>query len=169
MFSVRAGNVIGGGDMAKNRLLPDLINALRDGKPLEVRNPNSTRPWQHVLDPLQGYLLATSYNLQHNTQENFNFGPAEGSLTVRNVAEIASQHWGKNFELTVIPGELGMESELLGLDSSKAHRLLNWTEHLSQVSAICSTVDWWKSVSKGDLSALESCRRDISKSLEFLL
>ena len=169
VFSVRAGNVIGGGDTANNRLLPDLINAFREDKQLEVRNPNSTRPWQHVLDPLIGYLLATSYNLRNQTQENFNFGPAGNSLTVQQVAKIASDHWGKSFELAVTPGEFGMESELLGLDSTKAHRLLNWNEHLTQEDAIRSTVDWWKSVSKGEISALESCDKDISKSLESLV
>lgn len=169
VFSVRAGNVIGGGDTAKNRLLPDLIKALRDETKLEVRNPNSTRPWQHVLDPLIGYLLATSYNIQNKSQENFNFGPAGDSLTVRNVAEIASTHWGKNFELSVTPGENGMESEFLGLDSSKAHTLLNWRDHLGQEDAVRSTVDWWKSVGEDELSALESCENDISKSLESLI
>lgn len=169
VFSVRAGNVIGGGDTAENRLLPDLINALRDGKELIVRNPNSTRPWQHVLDPLIGYLHATSYNLKNQTQENFNFGPAGDSLTVRTVAEIASNCWGKDVALVVTPGETGLESEFLGLDSSKAHKLLNWHERLSQEEAIRSTVNWWMSVSQGKLSALESCEIDISKSLENLL
>ena len=91
IISVRAGNVIGGGDSSQNRLLPDLIKGFITNSSVEIRNPNSTRPWQHVLDPLSGYLLALAKDTKENT---FNFSPNSESLSVKEVTKIAQQSWG---------------------------------------------------------------------------
>ena len=160
--SVRSGNVIGGGDLSNNRLLPDLIKSFISNTNIEVRNPESTRPWQHVLDPLAGYLLS----LQSDDHEKaFNFSPNSKSLNVRKVAEIASNAWGNKNEIYYHMGNSPLESRTLNLNSSKAHKMLGWQNICTQEEAIVSTVDWWKHVTSKSLTTKEACLQNISELL----
>jgi CDP-glucose 4,6-dehydratase len=157
VVSVRAGNVIGGGDFAKNRIIPDLIRGTISGKPAEIRNPESTRPWQHVLDPLWGYLLAIVETLNGKALKNLNFSPHEQSLSVAEVINIARTSWdsieiqNQNTEANDL-SDLQVESKELHLDSNLATRLLCWEPRFTQKEAIVSTITWWKSAIRDNLS-----------------
>jgi CDP-glucose 4,6-dehydratase len=144
IISLRAGNVIGGGDFAQNRLIPDLIRGAIEGKNTEIRNPESTRPWQHVLDPLMGYLKAAEYSILSKQFESFNFGPLENSLPVREVVAICGEEWNQIKTDVQTISHNNQESEFLNLDSTKAMEVLGWRPHQTQESAIRSTVNWWK-------------------------
>jgi CDP-glucose 4,6-dehydratase len=163
IIAVRAGNVIGGGDTAANRLLPDLVKGFIAKKDVEIRNPNSTRPWQHVLDPLNGYTLAVEYALSGTTQEAFNFGPSENSMTVRDVVQIAAQSWPARSNIKFMDVESDTEALTLELDSTLALKELNWKPKWTQEEAIVSTIDWWKNTSQAYLSPLEACKIDLEK------
>ena len=161
--SVRAGNVIGGGDLAKNRLLPDVVRSLQEKKPIEIRSLNSTRPWQHVLDPLTGYLDALSYNWKENKQENFNFGPLEKSLSVVEVLQIIQEkvpsfHWVENKSQSE-----NLESVTLDLSSEKAATLLGWKPRLLQEKAVLKTLEWWNLDGRSPRLPTESCADDIQE------
>jgi CDP-glucose 4,6-dehydratase len=158
----RAGNVIGGGDVAENRLLPDLVKAFASGKPGIVRNPNSVRPWQHVLDCLGGYInLAESLIYGKAKSGPFNFGPAhENSLQVGEVARIAASVWGEPAEWVAEEREQPHESHFLTLDSNKAKSVLGWKEKLTSKDAIQWSIEW----SKRELSG-ESARDLIGEQL----
>lgn len=163
IHSVRAGNVIGGGDLAPNRLLPDVVRGLQRSKPVEIRSLNSTRPWQHVLDPLIGYLDALSHNWRENKQENFNFGPLETSLSVAEVlrtieGKIPSFQWIENKSVSET-----LESARLDLSSEKAATLLGWKPRLLQEEAILKTLEWWNLDGRSPLSPIESCAADIQE------
>ena len=160
--SVRSGNVIGGGDISNNRLLPDLIKSFISNTNLEVRNPSSTRPWQHVLDPLAGYLLSLQSD---NHEKAFNFSPNSKSLNVKKVAEIACKAWGSKNEIHYLSGTNPLESQTLNLNSNKAHKVLGWENIWSQEEAIVSTVDWWKLVTSKSLTAKEACLQNINELL----
>ena len=162
VISVRAGNVIGGGDFAEDRLLPDLIRGFSANIPVSVRNPNSTRPWQHVLDPLNGYINALVHTLEGGKEVAFNFGPKEESLAVSEVVKIASDAWGSNAK-TVLDKELieNKESLTLQLDSSLANSILGWEPMWIQKDAIVSTVQWWKKVLLDKEDPLSACQSDI--------
>lgn len=144
--TVRAGNVIGGGDWNKDRIVPDIITALSSSKTIEVRNPESVRPWQHVLEPLTGYLKigAQLYN-DIKFSGAYNFGPLpQDHLSVKNFVETAietwgSGNWGKSIN-TLQPHEAG----LLKLDIKKAQKLLNWHPKLNCNEAIEWTINWYK-------------------------
>lgn len=142
----RAGNVIGGGDVAKNRLLPDLINAFSEGDTALIRNPSSVRPWQHVLDCVSGYELLINHLLSGEVEPGaFNFGPENKSpFRVDEVAQIAASFWGDgaNWKTNVDIGSA--ESKYLTLDSSKSKATLGWTEKLETPEAIRLTIDWSK-------------------------
>ena len=160
--SVRSGNVIGGGDLSNNRLLPDLIKSFISDTKLEIRNPESTRPWQHVLDPIAGYLLS----LQSDDHEKaFNFSPNSKSLAVKIVAEIASNAWGNKNEIHYHGSNSPLESETLDLNSRKAYKILGWQNVWTQEEAIVSTADWWKLVTSKSLTANEACLQNISELL----
>ena len=163
VVSVRAGNVIGGGDWAQSRLLPDLIRGFEGKKRIEIRNPESTRPWQHVLDPLTGYLGALNEALNGKEVYAFNFGPSGKSLTVREVAELASSTWGHvegiDFKQTSL--EQNHEAINLSLDSSHARNTLNWNSNWSQPDSVIATVEWWKNVIEGGVSPSQACLKDI--------
>jgi CDP-glucose 4,6-dehydratase len=160
----RAGNVIGGGDWAEDRLIPDLWRALRAGAPLRLRNPEATRPWQHVLDPLSGYLV---YLQQLATGKDIpgalNFGPAEGHvLTVRQVANAmfeamqAPCSWVQDSEQHVV------EAEHLALDPALAMTSLGWRPRLEPREALQWTAEWYSSVANGAeprVLSLEQLRR----------
>lgn len=146
LATARAGNVIGGGDWAKDRLIPDLMKNAHDKKATPIRNPESTRPWQHVLEPLHGYLLLGEKLLQNKKEfcTSFNFGPnPEGEASVSKVCKLAYKSW-QVIDFELVP-ELSHkhEANLLKLDISKAEKMLGWTPALSVEEAIHMTVKWY--------------------------
>jgi CDP-glucose 4,6-dehydratase len=165
--SLRAGNVIGGGDLSANRLLPDLIRTLSLGKQPVIRNPEAVRPWQHVLDPLIGYLLALDFSIESNQDNDFNFGPNDVALNVGTVAEIACEAWGEGRTPLVhrVPNAL-YEAGNLDLSSQKARAILKWEPIWTQRDAIERTVKWWKSHAYTD--AKSCCDEDLNFALQFL-
>lgn len=158
--SVRAGNVIGGGDQAENRLLPDLIRSFISESEITLRNPQSTRPWQHALDPLWGYVLALTSD---STEQAFNFSPEGRSLNVLEVADISTKAWGTKTQIKFLEQQDDLESNFLELNSSLAKEKLNWTSSWSQEDAVVSTVSWWKSVTEKKLTLEEACNIDLNR------
>jgi len=144
--TVRAGNVIGGGDWSRFRLIPDIIRAFQQGRPVMLRNPAAERPWQHVLDPLNGYLiLAERLWDNHSFAEAWNFGPVSTDLhTVGDVVRQAAELWGGGASWEASPVESGHEASCLRLDCSKAGRHLGWQPHWSIDRALEETIDWYK-------------------------
>ena len=153
IVTTRAGNVIGGGDAARNRLLPDLTRAFHSEQPAPIRNPGSVRPWQHVLDPLYGYLLLGCQMLKGApVPEALNFGPASNSpLSVASVADIAVESWGEGARWTAEEGLEARhhESPFLALDSSLARESLGWAPTWGAAEAVQRTISWWRSVLGG--------------------
>lgn len=146
MATARAGNVIGGGDWALDRLIPDCIKAINNGQKIEIRNPIAVRPWQHVLEPLSGYLLLGEKLLQEGNKyaEGFNFGPNEESvLRVAEVADKVCKFYGKG-EVVVHKKDNLHEANLLMLNIEKAERILGWTPTYTADKAIEETVNWYK-------------------------
>jgi CDP-glucose 4,6-dehydratase len=145
--SARAGNVIGGGDWSKDRIIPDIITALYQHKTIDVRNPNAVRPWQHVLEPINGYLLLAGLLSEHvpGFSKPYNFGPeADDHLTVKQLAETAIKIWGKGNWKDVSNSNAPHEAELLKLDISRAKKELQWQPKLNAKAAIEWTIDWYK-------------------------
>lgn len=146
--SVRAGNVIGGGDFSDFRLVPDTMQALLDNKPIEVRNPNSVRPWLHVLEPLSGYLSLASNLMQHGQAfaEAWNFGPAEQEgIPALSLVKKAVELWGEGDWVVAQQGQkVYKEMGLLRLSWEKAAHRLHWKPRYSWEEAIARTVDWFK-------------------------
>jgi CDP-glucose 4,6-dehydratase len=148
--SARAGNVIGGGDWCENRLIPDIIRSLISGVSIEVRNPSSIRPWQHVLEPLAGYLcLAESMSKTRMYDEAFNFGPAlDGNRTVEDVVKAALRSWpGKYF--IKMNNSAHHEANLLKLSIDKAQSKLKWDPKWDFDIAIEKTMEWYKRIHEG--------------------
>lgn len=155
--SCRAGNVVGGGDWAKDRIIPDCIRALEADRPIEIRSPKAIRPWQHVLEPLSGYLLLASKMLQEPTRycEGWNFGPRTESITpVWQVATLLTQFYGKGSLKDVSDPNALHEANLLMLDISKAHFRLNWQPHTTLAQCIQLTADWYKRYQSEDVYTL---------------
>jgi CDP-glucose 4,6-dehydratase len=147
MATARAGNVIGGGDWAYDRLLPDTLHALETGQIVQIRNPNAIRPWQHVLEPLSGYLvLAEKLYLEgHEFAEGWNFGPNdEDARPVSWVVEHLCETWGTNANWENQPGEHPHEAQYLKLDISKARKYLDWTPRWSLKDALYHVIEWHK-------------------------
>jgi CDP-glucose 4,6-dehydratase len=150
--SVRAGNVIGGGDWSNNRIVPDCIRALKDNKAIILRNPKATRPWQHVLEPLSGYLKLASflYKNPKKYSSSWNFGPNHHSVkTVHDVTKKIIQFWGKGEIKIQQQKNQPYEAKLLQLDCSKAHQNLNWFPLWNFNDTIFETVQWYKRIHKG--------------------
>lgn len=129
MASVRAGNVIGGGDWALDRLIPDILKAFEDGRKVEIRNPNSIRPWQHVLEPLSGYLVIAEklFTDGENYSEAWNFGPKdEDAQSVQKIVETLVGCWGGDADWFLSGSEHPHEAHYLKLDCSKARMKLKW-------------------------------------------
>ncbi|MDP3949878.1 CDP-glucose 4,6-dehydratase [Microbacterium sp.] len=148
--AARAGNVLGGGDNASDRLVPDLIESFADGRPAGIRNPDAVRPWQHVLDPLTGYVELTQLLLAGGGQGSWNFGPPEEDhATVAAVADALVRHWGSGASWIQQQGENPHETGLLTLDASKARDQLGWRPMLNLHDALSWTVDWWREVNGG--------------------
>jgi CDP-glucose 4,6-dehydratase len=148
--SARAGNVIGGGDWALDRIVPDCMRALKNTEPIPVRNPAATRPWQHVLEPLGGYLCLAAQLHQLATADSalcsaFNFGPGpESNRTVKELVEELLKHWPGKWEDKSDP-KAAHEAHFLHLSSDKAHALLRWSPAWSFPMAIEQTVAWYRS------------------------
>ncbi|GHV63810.1 CDP-glucose 4,6-dehydratase [Bacteroidia bacterium] len=170
--SARAGNVIGGGDWALDRIIPDCIKALEAGKPVEIRNPKAIRPWQHVLEPLSGYLLLAQKMWTEPTKycEGWNFGPPlESVATVWDVARIVVDNYGNvgngNGELKDISApdseKTKHEANLLLLDISKAKMELGWEPKMNIEQCIEMTVEWYKRYKEGNVYSL--CVEQIRK------
>jgi CDP-glucose 4,6-dehydratase len=152
LASVRAGNVIGGGDWAEDRLIPDCIKALSTQVPIAVRNPRSIRPWQHVLEPLHGYMMLADRMCAAPEEFSgaWNFGPDDDSfLTVAAMAERMLMQWGAG-EIVSVPSPALHESRVLRLDSSKAKSLLGWKPRWDVRTALSKTVEWHKRLLAGD-------------------
>lgn len=150
--SARAGNVIGGGDWAKDRLVPDCMRALMNNKTIEIRNPHSVRPWQHVLEPLGGYLLLGSKLYENGVKYSggWNFGPESSSLiSVNKIVNLIIENW-ESGQYVDIPSENSLhEAKLLSLDITKAKTKLNWFPVLNIEECINLTTEWYKQFSHG--------------------
>ena len=165
VVSVRAGNVIGGGDFAEDRLIPDLIRGLLSANSVEIRNPNSTRPWQHVLDPLIGYLQAAENCFDGNIVDSVNFGPDLTAVSVKNVLEIGSRIFPEMKYSLVFEAESkdSKEARTLDISSKLGKEKLNWNPKWTSEESILLTFNWWKDLIelKGDPTLL--CFKDIRR------
>jgi CDP-glucose 4,6-dehydratase len=152
LASARSGNVIGGGDWGEDRLIPDVMAAALDGRAVPIRNPDSVRPWQHVLNPLSGYLLlAESLWESHDDAEAWNFGPDEADARpVSSVVERLGELWEGGIEWRRDPGEHPHEAGDLRLDSTKARDRLGWAPNWDLDRALVSVVDWYTAYRSGD-------------------
>jgi len=168
IISLRAGNVIGGGDFAIDRLLPDIVRSYINKKPLEIRNLTSTRPWQHVIDPLLGYVMSVIL-LEDGEIPALNFGPSEPSLSVESVINFAEAAWGKPLDKRVTKQEDMLEAVTLELDSRKAKKVLHWEPFFSQKDAVYSTMNWWKEMDQKNSTASKLCNEEISRALNSYL
>ena len=156
LATVRAGNVIGGGDNSLDRLLPDVVRATMAGTAVTIRNPASVRPWQHVLEPLAGYLMLGARLLGEDAPrfaEAWNFGPsADGFIDVEEIARHFQRAWGPGVAQIAFgrrpddPHEAG----LLTLDSSKAHARLGWRPRLSTEEAVTMSAEWYRAYARGN-------------------
>jgi CDP-glucose 4,6-dehydratase len=146
----RAGNVIGGGDVSADRLLPDLVSAFSRKKTALLRYPDAVRPWQHVLDCLNGYTSLADALLTGSGLGEWNFGPGIDSfVSVGEVATLAASMWGEAATWERLDGEHLHEAHLLALDATKAERELSWANRVSFTDSIRWTIDWYKSVASG--------------------
>ena len=145
--SVRAGNVIGGGDWADNRIIPDCIKSIMNGEPVILRNPTAVRPWQHVIEPLGGYLLlaARMSNDPGAYNEPWNFGPGhDETRSVEDLVVEVIKHWGTGTYNAMDVESKKTEEKLLRLDISKARQKLKWKPILNFTESVKMTVDWYK-------------------------
>ncbi len=151
--SARAGNVIGGGDWALDRLVPDIMRAFSAGEPVTIRNPEAVRPWQHVLEPLAGYLTLAErlYTDGAAFAEGWNFGPADSDARpVRYLVSELARLWGDSARWQCIAPEKIHEAHLLRLDSSKARAQLGWSPHWGLDETLVHTVEWYKAFHRGE-------------------
>jgi len=150
--SARAGNVIGGGDWSEARLIPDAIAAFRAGVPVTIRSPGATRPWQHVLEPLNGYIQLAERLVSFGTEwaEAWNFGPdPSDTQPVQQVIEALAKRWGDNASWRLDEGPHPHEANLLRLDCTKAREKLGWKPRWSIATALSETVDWYREHASG--------------------
>lgn len=151
LATARAGNVIGGGDWSADRLVPDAIRAFSEGRTLEIRNPDAVRPWQHVLEPLTGYLLLAEALASDPARfaRGWNFGPAPTDMaSVCEVIDLLAAHWGVTQPWAPQPGEHPHEAAVLTLDSSAAADALGWRPRLSLDRALALTAQWYRADDK---------------------
>lgn len=161
--SARAGNVIGGGDYAKDRIIPDIFKSLKEKKVLLIRNPKSTRPWQHVLEPLWGYiLLAEKMNEDKSFSGSYNFGPEFSSnRTVQDVVDAFSKVIKIKYKVDT-SNESSKEAKLLHLVSEKSKAALNWRPIWDFEKTINRTASWYDKIQKNISNELNLCLEDIS-------
>ena len=162
--TARAGNVIGGGDWAEDRIVPDLVRALSEGRPIEVRNPKAVRPWQHVLEPLSGYLILAERLLADEAQKcqgAFNFGPEPADF--RSVGELVDEslkHWPGSWQ-NESDSDGPHEANLLNLTIEKARQQLGWQPRWNFEEAIKHTITWYRKVLQEKAGAEEMCLAQI--------
>lgn len=155
--SARAGNVVGGGDWAADRIIPDSIRALEGGKPIEIRSPQATRPWQHVLEPLSGYLTLASGMLSNPVKycEGWNFGPMPDSiLPVWDIASLVVEYYGKGEIKDISCIQTPHEAKFLALDITKARLWLGWNPRWNIRKTIQKTVEWYALYQSSDVYRL---------------
>jgi len=154
----RAGNVIGGGDWSADRLIPDIVRSLYENKPIIIRNPSAIRPWQHVIDPINGYLLL-GLKLENNPlrfSEAFNFGPeSEDTFSVAEMVELAIKQWGGGDFKIEMNDNQPHEAGVLKLDINKAKSELDWKPLMNAENAIKSTIMWYNKF-KSDINKIDS-------------
>lgn len=161
ILALRSGNVIGGGDTAKNRLIPDIIEAYKEGTSVSVRNKNYRRPWMYVLDTLYGYSLAILNFEAHAGFYEFNFAPKESSLRVLDVVRIAETML-KSLKITYMKNEkTDLETHNLQLDATRANKVLGWYPLLNQEAAVIETFEWWIKLLSQKLSPRQLCEESI--------
>ena len=157
----RAGNVIGGGDYCEDRIMPDLVSSFLLGKVPILRKPNAVRPWQHVLDCLNGYLILIEKLIINKEFDVWNFGPETINYrTVEDLAKLAAELWGIEFNWELSTNSDFKETDFLTLDSSKARSELNWKDKLNFTESVNKSITWYKDLSKG-FNPLELMLRDI--------
>lgn len=150
--SGRAGNVVGGGDWAGDRLIPDILRAITKGAPVEIRNPHAIRPWQHVLEPLAGYLQLAQKLYEEGAvyAEGWNFGPNdEDAMSVQWIVDKLTQSWGEGASWVVHGGDHPHEAHYLKLDCSKAKSRLDWRPRWRLENALAAIVDWHRAQRNG--------------------
>ena len=173
--TARAGNVIGGGDWAEDRLVPDAVRSLTNDVPILIRNPGSTRPWQHVLEPLSGYLVLAERLFEEQKKLSrletsdafnryasaFNFGPSNhGIRTVQELTEQILSVWPGSWEIYANVDEYE-ETQYLNLISKKAHQELGWDPSWDFETTVERTITWYKNRCTGRFEALDACLNDI--------
>ncbi len=150
--TARAGNVIGGGDLSQNRIVPDCIRALRLAQPVILRRPDATRPWQHVLEPLSGYvtLLVRQLNGDSSATGAWNFGPDANNIrTVETLARVLVEDWGGGEVIVERESSILHEARLLMLNNDKAKTILGWRPRWSFEQTVKYTVDWFRHIDDG--------------------
>ena len=167
--SARAGNVIGGGDWADDRLIPDVIRATAEGDPVEIRNPGAVRPWQHVLDPLQGYLMLIEHLWAGGSEfsEGWNFGPdRQATVTVLHLIETLSELSAGAIRYRADGSEGPPEAAFLSLDCAKARQRLNWSPKLSLNTALEWTWEWYEDYLRGGTNLQAVTREQIERYMQ---
>ena len=168
LASVRAGNVIGGGDWALDRIIPDCIKALEQDKVIDIRSPKAIRPWEHVLEPLSGYMLLAKKQWEHPTEfcEGWNFGPESESVsTVWEVATELIKNYGKGELKDSSDPNAVHEAKLLMLDITKAKTKLGWKPRMNMQQCMELVADWYKRYQKEDVYRL--CVEEIEKFINY--
>lgn len=168
LTTVRAGNVFGGGDWAADRLVPDIVRAVAADKPVQIRNPSSVRPWQHVLEPLAGYLLLAARLVEgdRSLEGAWNFGPdREATVDVATLASLLQSAWGRRGPKFLFGGAAAAppEARVLQLDSAKAHALLGWRPRLPLAEAVALTVEWYSAALDGNRKLRTLSERQIDR------
>ena len=161
LASARAGNVLGGGDWGAERLIPDVVRAQLNGRPAMIRSPEAVRPWQHVLDPLSGYvLLAQRLWSEPELAGGWNFGPPTTSIPVRDVLARFERSWGTPIRWDTTNEEHPPEAAVLQLNSEKARSQLGWAPRWDLDQTLAATAAWYRAVADGD-DARDTCLRQI--------
>ena len=165
--TARAGNVIGGGDFADSRIVPDCVRSVASGSTMVIRNPNSVRPYQHVLEPLVAYLRIVAMQDEDRSVSGwYNIGPDDkDNVTTGELVELFAKHWGSGFGYEVRNVDGPHEANFLKLDNSKAKRVLGWRPVWGVDEAILRTVEWTKAWLDGDPSATECMDKQINNYL----
>lgn len=168
LATARAGNVIGGGDWAKDRLIPDLVRNASKNVETPIRNPKSVRPWQHVIEPIHGYLMLGEKLLRQEKEfcTSFNFGPDVGDVrTVEEMCLIAKKSWSSINEKFIEEQNKKHEAGLLKLDNTKAREILGWVPLLNSEKATAMTVEWYRDYYASGLISTEKNLKEFQKLL----
>ncbi len=164
LASVRAGNVIGGGDWAEDRLIPDCIKSLLNNEAILIRNPNAIRPWQHVLEPLSGYIMLAEHLYKDGTDfaEAWNFGPDDSDVkTVEWIVDTICRKWESSAKYDIVEGNHPHEAKYLKLDCSKARQKLDWQPNWNLEKALDKIIEWTLAYKNG-MDMRKACLKQIS-------